>query len=477
VNGHKNQENIFDEHNVYKMDKTKKERFVRTTQNKFDTKLFEQLITSSGVEIQNNDNIFVVDNESLDEFYHIYDMTHEDMLNYPGLARLIENHVVDFVEKGNGKNTVSSSKIRMISGSKFDYIPGKIVDNLNILGDSEKIFYFNDLNTMDTTPQETKVRLIVLDGMFLIDEKKLKEYASSLKAAGTSKSRGFAGRPESYENAPLEEDGTQFFHGKLSPTTLHKNSSNVKLPLLDYGSISARGSMEHENEDRIHEIETSNVKINLLFDGHGGAQVADELIKQVNEFFPLKDLLDGNGLEKKKQQAIELFKKIDERFRNYQTVGSTCVIAVHDIIKKKVVFLNLGDSRAIWWLSVGSVNSSRDHKPGDPQERSRIVKMGGSVQKYDTERVGGRLAVSGGFGDFDLKPYVRINPDIYGPYDAPKGSVYVLASDGIVDVLSNEEIVSVVKRYKAQDAAVMLEKKARSAGSSDDMSVIVAKVL
>lgn len=62
---------------------------------------------------------------------------------------------------------------------------------------------------------------------------------------------------------------------------------------------------------------------------------------------------------------------------------------------------NAGDSRSVMCEKGNAVDLSKDHKPDNPGERSRIVKSGGEVIEG---RVNGMLALSRAFGDFDYKP-------------------------------------------------------------------------
>ena len=60
---------------------------------------------------------------------------------------------------------------------------------------------------------------------------------------------------------------------------------------------------------------------------------------------------------------------------------------------------NVGDTRALL-LKNGATRISVDHKPDNPEERSRIEGMGFEVKN---NRLMGTLAISRSFGDFNLK--------------------------------------------------------------------------
>jgi serine/threonine protein phosphatase PrpC len=62
-------------------------------------------------------------------------------------------------------------------------------------------------------------------------------------------------------------------------------------------------------------------------------------------------------------------------------------------------------------------------------------------------RVEGVLAVSRAIGDISLKPYVTCDPEIQSKFIAEEDMYMVLASDGLWDVMSNEEVASFVVKY------------------------------
>lgn len=93
---------------------------------------------------------------------------------------------------------------------------------------------------------------------------------------------------------------------------------------------------------------------------------------------------------------------------------------------------------------------SVDHKPNRQDERTRIENAGGVVVWAGTWRVGGVLAVSRAFGDRLLKRYVVATPDITEETVGPDDQLVVLASDGLWDVVSNDDAVNLIKDIKVR---------------------------
>ncbi len=61
-------------------------------------------------------------------------------------------------------------------------------------------------------------------------------------------------------------------------------------------------------------------------------------------------------------------------------------------------------------------------------------------------RVEGVLAVSRAIGDINLKPYVTCDPEIIHHSITPDDNYVILASDGLWDVMTNEEVGTLITR-------------------------------
>lgn len=221
-----------------------------------------------------------------------------------------------------------------------------------------------------------------------------------------------------------------------------------------------------------------------VYDGHGGDKAsqfcADWMSAYIrhDESYPY-DL--GYSMK-------NAFTSIDDDFVGTGQTDGTTACAVTMVGGRRIVCANAGDSRAIVVRRDGSiVRLSRDHKPGMPDETRRISELGGRVIYWGRWRVEGLLAVSRSIGDASLKPYITAEPEIC-EYDIGKDDLFlIISSDGVWDVMDNEEAAHVViasscamedgklkidtDRFKW--AARNLCEHARSCGSSDNFSVIV----
>jgi len=221
-----------------------------------------------------------------------------------------------------------------------------------------------------------------------------------------------------------------------------------------------------------------------VFDGHGGDKASQYCADWLSSYVRNEDCFPFDlGFAMKKA-----FTNIDEDFINTGYPDGTTACAVSLVGGKRIICANAGDSRAIVVRKDGSVvRVSRDHKPGMPDETKRITELGGRVIYWGRWRVEGLLAVSRAIGDASLKPYVTSNPEVCEYDVGPDDWFLIISSDGVWDVLDNEEAAHVViatscviddgnlvidtDRFKW--AARNLLEHAKSCGSTDNFSAIV----
>ena len=154
---------------------------------------------------------------------------------------------------------------------------------------------------------------------------------------------------------------------------------------------------------------------------------------------------------------------------NLKTSGSTCVTLLYKKNAPKKIFIaNVGDSRAIIIKSDDNDDNtqwsyeqlSRDHKPSEPDEAERIIKYGGEIQKIENEKgviegplrifkkneEGPGLAMSRSFGDSDGQNLgIIAEPEVKEYSTTKNDKALIIASDGLWEYVSNEEVMNVVK--------------------------------
>ncbi|GFQ06176.1 probable protein phosphatase 2c 59 [Phtheirospermum japonicum] len=249
---------------------------------------------------------------------------------------------------------------------------------------------------------------------------------------------------------------------------------------FSYGYASSpgkRASMEDFYETRIDGVDGKVVGLFGVFDGHGGARAA-EYVKQ-NLFTYL--LKHPKFISDTRSAIAEAYTHTDSEFlksENNQNrdAGSTASTAI--LVGNRLLVANVGDSRAVICRGGTAIAVSRDHKPDQTDERRRIEDAGGFVMWAGTWRVGGVLAVSRAFGDRLLKPYVVADPEIQEEKVDDTLEFLILASDGLWDVVTNEEAVSMTKPIQdPEEAAKRLMQEAYQRGSGDNITIVVVRFL
>jgi serine/threonine protein phosphatase PrpC len=223
---------------------------------------------------------------------------------------------------------------------------------------------------------------------------------------------------------------------------------------------------------------TTNRKLGdffAVYDGHGGDKVSSFLKNNLHTYFTfylLKNKTEKNAFK-------EAFRFAEKKALKHFNDGSTAVAAY--VTKNNILHCaSTGDSR----LVVYKGGATQDHKPDRADEKDRIEAAGGVVYVLnDVARVNG-LAVSRSIGDRNLKKgaegQIIATPEYIRYPLTPKNKFAIMASDGLWDVVSNEEALDFVhvafkKKEDPTAVAEKLKNIAMERGSGDNITVIVAQ--
>ncbi|CAA7058294.1 unnamed protein product [Microthlaspi erraticum] len=180
-----------------------------------------------------------------------------------------------------------------------------------------------------------------------------------------------------------------------------------------------------------------------VYDGHGDGKavkyVADNLHKNVLEM--MKNCKEGK--EEKEEALKAAYLKTDRDFLEKDFKSGACCVTVL-IQDQEIIVSNLGDCRAVLCRGGVAVALTSDHKAGREDERQRI--------KHQAWRVAGALAVSRSIGDADLKKkkWVIAEPETRVLEIEEDMEFLVIASDGLWDVVNNQEAVETVLKALPQ---------------------------
>lgn len=242
-----------------------------------------------------------------------------------------------------------------------------------------------------------------------------------------------------------------------------------------------------------------------VFDGHGGQGVAVVLRDRLYDTF-VKYLREeekggnysGSWLDCITARVNALHAAFDEVEDDIllndelQYQGSTAVVVIiqeQDDGHRTLVSANVGDSRAILSRRGRAIELTDDHKIENENEWKRIKSMGEKI-KWDkhTEMYRVRnLAIARSIGDRFAKPVVSGEVEVKGLELVEDGDEFVLlASDGVWDVMSSQQVVSFVhqKLDTAQQDGLSTEerrtkmteyiaKEALRRGSADNVSCAI----
>lgn len=267
--------------------------------------------------------------------------------------------------------------------------------------------------------------------------------------------------PDKSEDADYASGGWKSEDGRLS---------------CGYSSFRGRrASMEDFYDIKISKIDGQTICLFGIFDGHGGSRAA-EYLKQ-NLF---GNLLKHPDFVKNTKCAIsETYQQTDKDFLESEKDtlrddGSTASTAV--LVGNHLYVANVGDSRTIISKKGKAIALSDDHKPNRSDERKRIENAGGIIMWAGTWRVGGVLAMSRAFGNRMLKQFVVAEPEIQEQAIDEDLELLVLASDGLWDVVPNEDAISLAESEESPEAAARkLTETAFTRGSADNITCVVVR--
>jgi len=252
----------------------------------------------------------------------------------------------------------------------------------------------------------------------------------------------------------------------------------------DISKTGLSGDEKKVNQDRdfiFHNFVSGFENIFMgVCDGHGffGHEIS-EFIKE-NLPMDLNRIIKSKKLDLNKDDLskvlVETFKMENESLKRFKQIdsdlsGSTCVSVIYT--PKKLIIANLGDSRCVLGTKNKNewkyINLSRDHKPDIKEEADRIKKKGGRIRPmidedgnfvgpmrvYMKDKDMPGLAMTRSFGDnFASIAGTICEPEVKEHILVPEDKFIVLASDGLFEFISSEEVGNIVKGYYEKDDIV-----------------------
>ena len=300
--------------------------------------------------------------------------------------------------------------------------------------------------------------------------------------------------------------------------SISKIKEDMKVNALPEGRVKKVGSLSQAgkgedgftkvNQDSFlvlqNQYNLKDFNIFSVLDGHGvnGHLVSRFVTKYFTSFFKNNKKMNSNNNEdavyyrlkkndsdilkrafRHAERDIEKNSDIDANFS-----GTTCVMVLQ--VGEKILCANVGDSRAIMVKENNVIIPlSIDQKPNDPEESKRIEGNGGEISQYeeDGEKSGPfrvwkkgevypGIAMSRSIGDLIATTLgvVPVPKFIEAKIDKDTKFI-VLASDGVWEFLSNENVAEIVMPFYKKDdpdgACKALIKKSTEWWNQEDIVV------
>ncbi|KAG2486043.1 hypothetical protein HYH03_015250 [Edaphochlamys debaryana] len=207
-----------------------------------------------------------------------------------------------------------------------------------------------------------------------------------------------------------------------------------------------------------------------IYDGHNGTRAADTAATRLHMLLAGEAALRTHTGERcppaaarAEEEAIagalrKVFRRLDDAIlaearSDGARDGATALLVLR--LSDTLYAAHAGDSRAVLSRRGEALRLTEDHKPHLPLERQRVEAAGGRVDFQRCWRVivepregrlGSGLAVSRSLGDLDFKEprrFVECEPDVRRLVPGPGDNLIVLGSDGLWDVMNDQEAVDV----------------------------------
>mmetsp|Transcript_849 Transcript_849/g.2259 ORF Transcript_849/g.2259 Transcript_849/m.2259 type:complete len:328 (+) Transcript_849:30-1013(+) len=240
-------------------------------------------------------------------------------------------------------------------------------------------------------------------------------------------------------------------------------------------------------EDTLDIIHQNGVHIFAVFDGHNGWMCSKRLKASFCKDLMAKVAPLNLGNKAQVEQVIrQEIRTFEARFKEEMVKvgnrpdGSTLNVCI--LKGMSLTCVNIGDSRAVLVQQCQqAVKMSDDHKPTNPSEAQRVERAGGYIERNANKawRVNGIISVSRSVGDFNIKkakPGLICEPDFKHMTLTQKDEYLVIATDGLWDGLSVEDVAFYATQKAGPGAARGLVSSALARGSTDNTACIVVDV-
>lgn len=237
---------------------------------------------------------------------------------------------------------------------------------------------------------------------------------------------------------------------------------------LHIHGVSDPGRQHPRNEDSWMSGEVNNATLLLVCDGMGGMGAGDKAsqlaVATIASEVRDSELAPGPRLKGALTAADVAVRQA--MCTKQKKPGSTAVAVLVESNQATVAWV--GDSRAYWMRNGGMLERTTDHKLVqalvDSGDLSKDEARNSRYSNVLTRSIGGRPP--------DADPVeVSLLPDAW---DLRPGDQLVVASDGLIDLITDREIAEIIEHRTPQDGAQHLVDLANRRGGHDNITAIVA---
>lgn len=244
---------------------------------------------------------------------------------------------------------------------------------------------------------------------------------------------------------------------------------------LEIATATHPGKVRSHNEDSISA--DAEIGLAVLADGMGGynaGEVASGIVvalipAEIRKALATPDALHGRDVERLiREQAVRANATVYQAAQKepqYSGMGTTLVAALwHD---NHITVGHIGDSRLYRLRNDKLEQITRDHSLLQEQIDS------GLLSKEEARHAPNKNLVTRAVG---IDP--EVEPEVHS-YPAQPGDIYLLCSDGLPDMVADEDIENTLASLKSNLplAAEQLVQQANDNGGRDNVSVILVRVV
>ena len=254
---------------------------------------------------------------------------------------------------------------------------------------------------------------------------------------------------------------------------LKKVFSEIRVPDKPAYGITDTGRRRDSNQD--YYLLLPKMGIYIVADGMGGHNAGEvaslNAVKTINKCFTPKyvaEMKAGRRIKEKMEYAVlvahEQLMRISEAKAECAGMGST--IAVSFIHNNILHTCHVGDSR-VYVINTASITQiTRDHSTV-----GELVRVG-KLTKEEARHSSMKNEVTQALG-----VALPRGPEYNRTYELNKGDMVLTCSDGLWDMLSDEEIHSIIMREKDMKSACNeLVGQANAAGGEDNITVVLVEI-